>query len=49
MDFVISKFLNAALKGDDITIFGDGSQTRTFCYVDDNINACVKIFEENHT
>ena len=48
MDFVISKFLNAALKGDDITIYGDGSQTRTFCYVDDNINACVKIFEENH-
>ena len=48
MDFVISKFLNAALKGDDITIYGDGNQTRTFCYVDDNINACVKIFEENH-
>ena len=48
MDFVISKFLNAALKGDDITIYGDGSQTRTFCYVDDNVNACVKIFEENH-
>ena len=48
MDFVISKFLNAALSGDDITIYGDGSQTRTFCYVDDNINACIKIFEENH-
>ena len=48
MDFVISKFLNAALKGNDITIYGDGNQTRTFCYVDDNINACVKIFEENH-
>ena len=49
MDFVISKFLNAALKGDDITVYGDGSQTRTFCYVDDNINVCVKILEENHT
>ena len=48
MDFVISKFLDAALRGDDITIYGDGSQTRTFCYVDDNINACIKIFEENH-
>ena len=47
-DFVISKFLTAALKGDDITIYGDGSQTRTFCYVDDNINTCLKIFEENH-
>ena len=47
-DFVISKFLTAGLRGDDITIYGDGSQTRTFCYVDDNINACLKIFEDNH-
>ena len=46
-DFVIAKFLRAALNGDDITIYGDGSQTRTFCYVDDNINTCIKIFEEN--
>ena len=46
-DFVIAKFLRSALKGDDITIYGDGSQTRTFCYVDDNVNACIKIFEEN--
>ena len=42
-DFVISKFVVAALKNQDITIFGDGSQTRTFCYIDDNIDACVKI------
>ena len=46
-DFVIAKFLKAALKGDDITIYGNGSQTRTFCYVEDNINTCVKILEEN--
>jgi nucleoside-diphosphate-sugar epimerase len=46
-DFVIAKFLKAALKGDDITIYGEGSQTRTFCYIDDNINTCVKILEEN--
>ena len=46
-DFVIAKFLKAALKGDDITIYGDGTQTRTFCFVDDNINTCVKILEEN--
>ena len=46
-DFVIAKFLKAALKGHDITIYGDGSQTRTFCYVDDNINTCVKILEDN--
>jgi UDP-glucose 4-epimerase len=46
-DFVIAKFLKAALNGDDITIYGDGSQTRTFCYVEDNINTCVKILEDN--
>ena len=46
-DFVIAKFLKAALKGDDITSYGDGSQTRTFCYVDDNINTCIKILEDN--
>ena len=46
-DFVISKFLKSALKNEDITIYGDGSQTRTFCYVDDNIDTCIKIFEEN--
>lgn len=42
-DFVISKFLIAALNNQDITIYGDGSQTRTFCYIDDNIEATVKI------
>ena len=46
-DFVIAKFLKAALIGEDITLYGDGTQTRTFCYVDDNINTCIKIFEEN--
>lgn len=39
-DFVVSKFIRSALKNEDITIYGDGSQTRTFCYVDDNIEAC---------
>lgn len=42
-DFVISKFIMAALKNEDITIYGDGSQTRTFCYIDDNIEATVAI------
>ncbi|MBO7651438.1 MAG: NAD-dependent epimerase/dehydratase family protein [Bacteroidales bacterium] len=42
-DFVISKFLNMALRGDDISVYGDGSQSRTFCYIDDNIDATVKI------
>ncbi len=44
-DFVMSKFIKSALNNKDITIYGDGSQTRTFCYIDDNINACVNAFE----
>jgi UDP-glucuronate decarboxylase len=46
-DFVISKFMKAALNGEDITIYGDGSQSRTFCYIDDNTATCEKIFR-NH-
>jgi len=46
-DFVVSKFLHSALKGENITIYGNGSQTRTFCYIDDNIEATVRIFENN--
>ncbi|MBP6390580.1 MAG: NAD-dependent epimerase/dehydratase family protein [Flavobacteriales bacterium] len=43
-DFVVSKFIRAALKNEDITIYGDGSQTRTFCYIDDNIEACLNAY-----
>ena len=43
-DFVVSKFIRAALKNEDITVYGDGQQTRTFCYVDDNIDACLAAF-----
>jgi len=46
-DFVMTKFLNQALSGEDITIFGDGSQTRTFCYVDDNLDTVEKMLEQN--
>lgn len=46
-DFVIPRFLRQALAGEDITIYGDGSQTRTFCYVDDNIEACVRAHHEH--
>ena len=46
-DFVMSKFIKSALRNDDITIYGDGSQTRTFCYIDDNIEATTKIFEHS--
>ena len=38
---VVSNFVIQALRGDDITIYGDGSQTRAFCYVDDMIEAFV--------
>ena len=40
-DFVLSKFLKAALLGNDLTIYGDGMQSRTFCYIDDNLDACL--------
>jgi len=46
-DFVISKFLNNALNNEDITIYGDGNQTRTFCFVDDNVQATYIAFAEN--
>ena len=46
-DFVVAKFIEAALKNKDITLFGDGSQTRTFTYIDDNIGVINTIFENN--
>ncbi len=46
-DFVVSKFIRAALQNEDITVFGDGAQTRTFCYIDDNIDACLAAFRRN--
>jgi len=47
MDFVMSKFIIKALRGEDIQVYGDGLQTRTFCYIDDNTEACVNAFEQN--
>ena len=41
-DFVISKFINAALLNEDITIYGEGNQTRTFCFIKNNVDACIK-------
>ena len=40
---VISNFIVQALRGDDITIYGDGSQTRSFCYVDDLIDGFTRL------
>ena len=42
---VVSNFIVQALKGEDITIYGDGQQTRSFCYVDDLIEAMVRTME----
>ena len=46
-DFVMAKFIALALQNKDIPIYGDGSQTRTFCYVEDNVDTCVKALNEN--
>ena len=46
---VISNFICQALKGDDLTIYGTGSQTRSFCYVDDLVDGMVKMMASNIT
>lgn len=40
---VVSNFIVQALKGEDITIYGDGSQTRSFCYVDDLVDGMIRM------
>ena len=42
---VVSNFIVQALRGEPLTIYGDGSQTRSFCYVDDLIDGIVRLFE----
>jgi dTDP-glucose 4,6-dehydratase len=42
---VVSNFIVQALRGDPLTVYGDGSQTRSFCYVDDLIEGIVRLFE----
>jgi|SRR5450631_2388960 dTDP-glucose 4,6-dehydratase len=47
---VISNFLSQALSGEDLTIYGDGSQTRSFCYVSDQIEGILRLSQSNeHT
>lgn len=46
-DFVMTRFIKAALENSPITIYGDGSQTRTFCYRDDNVDACANTLYKN--
>ena len=42
---VVSNFIRQALAGEDITIFGDGSQTRSFCYRDDLIEGMIRMMD----
>jgi len=42
---VVSNFIVKSLRGDDITVFGDGRQTRSFCYVDDLIEGFIKLMD----
>jgi UDP-glucuronate decarboxylase len=42
---VVSNFVVQALRGDELTVYGDGSQTRSFCYVDDLVDGLVKLME----
>ncbi len=42
---VVSNFIVQALKNEDITIYGDGSQTRSFCYIDDLVDGIIKMME----
>ncbi len=40
-DFVVPRYLKAAMKNEPLYVYGDGTQTRTFCYVEDTIDACI--------
>ena len=44
---VVSNFIIQALKGEDMTIFGDGTQTRSFCYVSDLVEALIKLMNSD--
>jgi UDP-glucuronate decarboxylase len=46
---VVSNFIVQALRGQDITVYGDGSQTRSFCYVDDLIEGFLRLMEQTAT
>ena len=44
---VIPNFIKQAFRGDDLTVYGDGSQTRSFCYVSDEIEGILRLAEAN--
>jgi dTDP-glucose 4,6-dehydratase len=45
---VLPAFIGQALRGEDLTVFGDGSQTRSFCYVDDLVEGIVRLLKSNY-
>jgi dTDP-glucose 4,6-dehydratase len=45
---VISNFMKQALRGEPLTVYGDGSQTRSFCYVSDEIEGILRLSESDH-
>jgi UDP-glucuronate decarboxylase len=45
---VVSNFILQALRGEDITVYGDGSQTRSFCYVDDLVNGLIAMMDRDN-
>ena len=46
---VLPAFIGQALRGEDLTVFGDGSQTRSFCYVDDLVEGLVRLLMSDYT
>jgi UDP-glucuronate decarboxylase len=46
---VVSNFIVQALKGEDLTVYGDGTQTRSFCYVDDLIEGFIRTMKQTET
>jgi len=46
---VLPAFIGQALRGEDLTIFGDGSQTRSFCYVDDLVEGIVRLLNSDYS
>ncbi|NAS31635.1 NAD-dependent epimerase/dehydratase family protein [Flavobacteriaceae bacterium R38] len=46
---VIPAFIGQALRGEDLTVFGDGSQTRSFCYVDDQVEGIYRLLMSDYT
>jgi dTDP-glucose 4,6-dehydratase len=45
---VVSNFITQALRGDPLSVYGDGGQTRSFCYVDDLVDGIYRLFHSDH-